>query len=77
MSKFQIGETVVGNKLADEEYNITQCGSLVVVMTLPDTEGYFQGKCIQDRNGRPYEHRGKYFCLDIKHFDSDSLQENE
>lgn len=74
---FNVGEIVVGNALADGEYNITKRGSLVLVMTRPDTEGNFEGKCIQDRYGRLYQHVGKYFCLHIKYFDAECLQENE
>ncbi len=74
---FNVGEVVIGNNMADEEYNITRRDSRVVVMTSPNSYGYFQGKCIQDRNGRAYEHIGKYFELHIKHFDTERLQENE
>lgn len=74
---FNVGEVVIGNDMADEEYNITKRGSRVVVMTSPDVYGYFQGKCIQGGNGRAYEHIGKYFDLHIKYFDTERLQENE
>lgn len=74
---FNVGDIVVGNALADDEYNITRRGSLVVVMTRPDTEGDFEGKCIQCYRGEPYLHRGKYFGLNTKYFELDRIEENE
>lgn len=71
MSKFQVGDIVVGNKLATEYYSITKEGVILEVTEAYDE--HFRGRPVLHKSGRGY------FGLDYNAFylKESIIQENE
>lgn len=83
MSKFQVGDIVVGNHVASAMYDITRTGSILEVITyIPKVgddiglrDGYFMGRVIYSPKG----FTGYEYVVSEEYFDfkESVIQENE
>lgn len=77
MSKFKVGDIVVGNRLAHEEYWITCERSQLRVVKCGGIDGIFTGQVLYSPRDDCYKRRYTEFQLEEKFFDLEALEENE
>ncbi len=78
MSKFKVGDIVVGNALADKRYAITVTGTVMRVLNTADfNDGVFEGEILSAPSISYESHVGAALLVHSKYFDLEALHENE